>query len=250
MAKVLDMIPENLQSLLPEKVKEAIVIGDKAYELYPLTEGMCEDLLEMVSEIFHEMFSDRGEGKVSDFDILTRKGRVAKFLSRALDMQEDDIRNKLTTSQLMHVAGVLYKQNFTLAAVPETSRGFVVDLWNKLFKKKDQPVGVEFEMLRTKMIMEEREQIPKEELLRLMDSLKPFRHLEGMNSSPVNTAGNGSTSEGDIIGNVPSSMGRVGTGNSGKATVSPAKLREFKERSLSGKKIASPAGESVPSNTD
>jgi len=250
MARLLDVVPENLQSLLPENTKEAIVVGSSAYELYPLTEGMCENLVGMISQIFHEMFVERGEEKVSDFDILTKEGRVAKFLSEALDLPEAEIKKSMTTSQLLHVAGVLYKQNFTMSFIPETSKKFVEELWDKFFRRNTKQSGME--VLKTVLENDHRLLIPRIELLRLMDSSNPLQGLEGTNSFPVNTDGDGSTSEDAIIGNVTSSEGRAATGTSGRrvAVASPAQVRAFKEAKLSGKKIAVPVTEESTSATD
>jgi hypothetical protein len=103
-------VPTELEFLLPEKVCKPIIIGDVAYDLYPLTEGEFEKLSIEVSKLFDTVFF---KGTVAPLDYLVQKDVMANFLAEALKpLSVEDIKAKLTAKQIMYIASVLWAMNF------------------------------------------------------------------------------------------------------------------------------------------
>lgn len=103
-------VPVDLEFLLPEKVCQPIVIGDTAYDLYPLTEGEFEMLSMEVSKLFDAVFI---KGEMSPIDYLMQKNVLASILAEALKpLAMEEIKKMLTAKQMMYAASVLWKMNF------------------------------------------------------------------------------------------------------------------------------------------
>jgi hypothetical protein len=145
-------IPDDLRILLPEVSAEVVVIGDQAYRLRPLTEGQAELLSVELSEIVDRVFTTdmlcpvcgarypSALGKMdacpklecagavlrsaqeSPIKAVMESGRVARLVEKILDIPASIVQKKATLPQLMHFAGVLWKQNFSRSALPEESR--------------------------------------------------------------------------------------------------------------------------------
>lgn len=144
-------IPDDLRILLPEAAAEAVVIGDQVYSLTPLTEGQAEMLSIELAEIVDKVFTSdmictecgtrypsalgktdtcRQEGcsgalksaQESPVRVIMEGGRVARLVEKILDVPASVVQKKATIPQLMHFAGVLWKQNFSEYALPEQSR--------------------------------------------------------------------------------------------------------------------------------
>ena len=141
-------IPEELTILNPETQRKMVVIGKKAYWLYPLTEGVCEKFALEVGEILKPIFTldckcdkcgKRHTGVLgkktecdcggnltslqkSPMNVLLEKGRVAKLTGEILGIPSETIRKNATIAQIKHLAAVLWRQNFDdEAIVPEES---------------------------------------------------------------------------------------------------------------------------------
>lgn len=128
----------ELMALMPESEKELVVVGDTVYEIVPLAAGQVEhaaqEILNIIRELFGEitgaatrkdevlnyaMMADalqRGIGKAID------SGAVVRLLATALDLDEKEVRARITVKQIYHVAGVLWKQNFDMSSLAEGSR--------------------------------------------------------------------------------------------------------------------------------
>lgn len=135
-------IPEELKVLMPEGHIEKVLIGKTCYELAPLTAGQAEivikELVEVIIRSFSELLkvAEQPEGKeksINDVVELTSalkkgleavvaEGRVIKIIAIALELDEDIIRKEATIKQLHHIVGILWKQNFDMTDVGETSR--------------------------------------------------------------------------------------------------------------------------------
>jgi hypothetical protein len=119
--KAKSSVPKDLEFLLPEKVCQPIVIGDLAFDLYPLTEGEFETLSMEVSKLFDVVFI---KGEMSPIDYLMQKNVLAAMLSEALKpLPVDEIKSKLTAKQMMYAASVLWKMNFETTDFNEESLG-------------------------------------------------------------------------------------------------------------------------------
>jgi len=169
MARRLPSVPSEFQYLLPERRKKTIVIGEFAYELYPLVEGEVESLWSDLSSILTEVELALQEnlkastiGKSvekarlkgvkgkhtppSDSDFvallvgavkaainkLFEERRIPKILARALDEDETYIRENLTIHQAITILAVLYEQNFSLEGLPEEIRKNSLKLLEKM----------------------------------------------------------------------------------------------------------------------
>jgi len=132
MPKIIEL-PEKLKYLIPDMAKEAVVVGDKAYELVPLTEGQAELLAREVAEIATTIAGELlgvinkaktdGERKPEDVTTylatintglskLITNGNIPNIVSIALDLEIAEVKKVMTIKQLHHFAGVLWKQNF------------------------------------------------------------------------------------------------------------------------------------------
>lgn len=108
--KPLSSVPPELEFLLPEKVCKPILIGDTAYNLYPLAEGEFEKLSIEVSKLFNTVFV---KGEMSPIDYLMKGDTLATILGEALKpLAVEDIKQKLTAKQMMYAASVLWNMNF------------------------------------------------------------------------------------------------------------------------------------------
>jgi hypothetical protein len=108
--KPIQNVPDELAFLLPEKVCKPVVIGDQAFNLYPLTEGEFEKLSMEVSKLFDVVFV---KGEMSPIDYLMKGDILVTILGEALKpLSPDDIRGKLTAKQMMYAASVLWSMNF------------------------------------------------------------------------------------------------------------------------------------------
>lgn len=237
MARQIENIPDSLRSLLPSENTECVLIGSTAYEMLPLSEDAFEELVGLVWAFLRDLTS-RTENE-SDIEVLVKGKRVQKFLSKILDMSEQEIGKQMTLKQVLHAAGVLYKQNFDWESLPENTRKNLQPLRDRFFPQRKQEIaepvnGINPERLRILLESDSRTEIPKEDLLRLIASLDRSSSSEGTNSSPISTGGDTNTVAESTIGNVTSLMGRAGTGNSGKKYQATAQqIREFREKKLS-----------------
>ena len=135
-------IPENLKVLMPEEHIELVLIGKTCYELAPLTAGKAEivikELVEVIIRSFSELLKvgEQPEGRAKNMENIVEltsalkkgleavvaEGRVIRIIATALDLEEDIVRKEATIKQLHHITGLLWKQNFDMADVPEDAR--------------------------------------------------------------------------------------------------------------------------------
>ncbi|RPJ11174.1 MAG: hypothetical protein EHM36_01980 [Deltaproteobacteria bacterium] len=150
MAKEVD-VPDELKILLPELSKGVIVIGTKAYEMEPMTEGQLEQITNDMAKLFEDISNPDGKcmkcGKVVKY-ALPRKifecpddkeplsdmskapmqaiidsSKVPKWLAIITGLNETEIKAKITVNQIKHFAGLFWKQNFSDEGLPGESKG-------------------------------------------------------------------------------------------------------------------------------
>lgn len=141
-------IPSELAVLNPETQKKIVPIGNKAYNLYPLAEGMCEKLSIEIQEILRTIFTQDCQcadckkiykdslGKLEKCECggslaslqktpasVLLGGKVPKILAEVLGLPEKYIQENATLAQLKHLAAVLWSQNFDdEVTMPEDSK--------------------------------------------------------------------------------------------------------------------------------
>lgn len=134
-------IPKELEILNPEWQKKPILIGRKAYILYPLTEGQAEKLSKVLSDVLYEVYTmdckcpkcgrvyknalgdmeicpgkKCGEERLEELqkpavEAILKKGRIRVLLAELLDIPEVEVR-RATIPQLRYIAGIIFIQNF------------------------------------------------------------------------------------------------------------------------------------------
>lgn len=152
MAKELDLekIPDELRVLLPELNREIVIIGSKAYEMYPINEGKLEKISVAIALAMAKVFSADLKcpkcGKVvkngarfkiekcdvdgeyldtasqSPIEALVSSGQIPMWIEEILGVDAADIKAGLTVNQIRHFAGVFWKQNFSDDGLPQVSK--------------------------------------------------------------------------------------------------------------------------------
>lgn len=141
-------LPDELKILMPETMKRIIVIGNKAYEMYPLEEGMVEAISKDIVDVFKKIgnpdavcpkcqkiayeAAKRGITECQDckeplkslamhpIDAILGSGKVRDWMSIATGVSKEDA-SKATINQMKHFAGVFYEQNFSDDGLPRVS---------------------------------------------------------------------------------------------------------------------------------
>lgn len=136
----LDEIPDDLKALSPKAMAAKILVGDKAYKMYPLVEGAVEDLSVEIAQVVSEALAEiakQAAAAEKDKDAqplqpiavfgqtVLRRGLVSKIISYATGIPEDQIQAQMTVPQIVHAAGVVWDLNFNLENYPQVSQGKV-----------------------------------------------------------------------------------------------------------------------------
>ena len=140
----LDSVPDDLRALNPETCAQTIMVGNKAYKMFPLTEGVVEDLSGEIAKTiagFLDSYQkaqkqrDPKSGPSSEAapletftDGVLKGGLLTKFLTHATGVPEAQLKEELTFPQMAHIAGVLYEQNFDVGNYPKVTQGKVQGL--------------------------------------------------------------------------------------------------------------------------
>jgi hypothetical protein len=142
-------VPEELKILLPELNKATIVVGAKAYEMFPLVEGQLERIISEIGAIMEKINSPDGQcskcGKVvknarplkifncdddgapllsvvaSPIEALMGSSKIPEWVSMITALPPEEIKANMTLNQIKHFAGVFWKQNFTDEGLPAES---------------------------------------------------------------------------------------------------------------------------------
>jgi len=166
----IDQVPEDLKVLLPEERKEIIVIGEKAYELYPCPEKVVEKisakLVRVMGEIFNpnvkcekcgkEYILEMGENPPEKCECGSKKFKsmaknpieafvdsevIPEIISILIGKEKYSIQKAITTPQIKHIAAVFYKQNFSDEILPEKTRKNFQSLLNMIGLGEMQRLG-------------------------------------------------------------------------------------------------------------
>ena len=132
-------IPDDLKALNPVLSAQIILVGDKAYKMLPLTEGVFEELSAEIAktvagflDAYQKKSAEAKKGEVMPLESFTdgvlKGGLLAKFLSHATGLPEKQIKEELTFPQMAHIAAVLYEQNFDTGNYPKVTQGKVQGL--------------------------------------------------------------------------------------------------------------------------
>ena len=141
-------VPDELKILIPEP--EVVVVGTKAYQIFPLFEGQLEQISKDFSRYFAEVFnSDRKCskcGKVikeavvkqidecpvcklpledlrkSQIDAILGGGKIPEWIQMITEVPKEEVAKVMTFNQMRHFAAVFWKQNFDDTGLPEESR--------------------------------------------------------------------------------------------------------------------------------
>jgi len=142
-------VPEELKVLLPDLSKGTIVVGAKAYEMFPLVEGQLERIIAEIGTIMGKINSPDGQcskcGKiiknarplriykcpdddapmlttmVSPIEALMQSSKIPEWVSMITSLTPEEIKANMTLNQIKHFAGVFWKQNFTDDGLPPES---------------------------------------------------------------------------------------------------------------------------------
>ena len=143
-------VPDELKILIPEP--EVVVVGEKAYEIFPLFEGQLEQISKDFSRYFAEVFNADRKcskcGKVikdavvkgidecpvatckaplddlrkSQIDAILGGGKIPEWIQMITDVPKEEVAKVMTFNQMRHFAAVFWKQNFDDTGLPEESR--------------------------------------------------------------------------------------------------------------------------------
>lgn len=148
MTKELPTVPDELKVLIPEIHMKVVVIGKKAYEMYPMKEGVVEAMSKEVMEIFTKASTYDGKCvkcgkvvkdaakreiydcpackipltdlKINPIEAVLSTGKVPEWVERILDIVKDEVK-EMTLPQMKHFAAILWQQNFSDEGLPVES---------------------------------------------------------------------------------------------------------------------------------
>jgi len=169
MAKEVE-VPDELKILLPELNKGVIVVGSKAYEMFPLYEGQLEKISSEFAALMDKVNCPDGQcpkcGKVvkgalprkifkcpdDDEDLLTmnepatkaiiESSKVPEWVEMITGVPKDEVKASMTLSQIKHFAGLFWKLNFGNEGMPgESQENFkkLLEMMGAVEEKKTSP---------------------------------------------------------------------------------------------------------------
>lgn len=142
-------VPDELRVLLPEKNKMVVVIGSRAYEVFPMTEGVVErvskDVADILGKVFNnnvrcpkceKMFRDQlgittecpdckvavVDCRESPIEAIISSAKIPKLVEQIIEVPANVVAKNMTIPQMKHFAGVFWKQNLSDDGLPEESR--------------------------------------------------------------------------------------------------------------------------------
>jgi len=242
MSQKLKEVPEEYRFLLPDSEKRTIVIGQEAHEILPLTEGEFEQLWVEIGELFGNaataiasaLAKERSNEEKEEVDAISvgittvketlqemlTSGRLANIIAIATQQEPEDIREKLTLKQGIHIASVLYEQNFSMEGLPGDIRknleGFLGMFGVNITKGQDPTQELLDITLGSLADLEDHKTSSQEALDKIKrEALKrgfkiPSNATESMKPSPETTDGPKNTSKEPSSGNVGSQENAVG----------------------------------------
>ncbi len=143
-------VPEELKILQSDLNKGVIVVGNKAYEIYPLYEGQFERILSDIMTVMEKVNCPDGQcqkcGKVvkgalpkkifkcpddesnlmtmnqSPMEAIVGSGKIPVWIEMITGIPKEEIQASITLDQQKHFAGLFWKQNFSEVGLPEESK--------------------------------------------------------------------------------------------------------------------------------
>ena len=143
-------VPDELKVLLPETSKAVILVGSKAYEMFPLYEGQLEKVTGDIAKVYDAMFCPDREcpkcGKVvkyaipkkivecpddkewledvgkSPMEAILASGKVPEWIEMITEVPKTEVAATMTLNQIKHFAGKFWQQNFSDDGLPEESK--------------------------------------------------------------------------------------------------------------------------------
>jgi predicted RNA-binding Zn-ribbon protein involved in translation (DUF1610 family) len=164
-------VPDELNILLPEQSKGTIVVGDKAYEIFPLVEGQLERITADLVSVMEKINSPDGQcpkcGKViksalpkkifncpdcgdglmtmdqSPVEAIVSSGKVPIWVEMITGVPKEEVAGNMTLNQIKHFAGLFWKLNFSDEGLPEVSQQNFKNLLEMMSPKKGTPPPAE-----------------------------------------------------------------------------------------------------------
>ncbi len=143
-------VPDELKILLPELAKETIVVGSKAYEMMPLTEGQLERVSNDIAAIIEKINSPHGKcpkcGKIvrnalpakifecpddkasletmneSPMEAILNSSKISQWIELITGIPSEEVKANMTFNQIKHFAGLFWKLNFSEDGLPKESK--------------------------------------------------------------------------------------------------------------------------------
>lgn len=143
-------VPEELKVLLPDLNKQVIVIGAKAYEIYPLNEGQLERISGEIADVFEKINSpdgqcpkcekvfrqamprkifvcpDDGEALLTmsqgPIEAIFKSSKIPQWVEMITGIPHEEVKANMTLNQIKHFAGLFWKLNFSDDGLPEVSQ--------------------------------------------------------------------------------------------------------------------------------
>lgn len=166
-------VPDELKILLPDLNKGVIIVGPKAYEVYPLVEGQFERILNDFMAVMEKINCPDGQcpkcGKVlkgalpkkiwncpddgadlmtmnqSPIEAIVGSGKIPQWVEMITGVPKEEVAASLTLDQQKHFAGIFWKQNFSESGLPEVSKeNFkkLLEMMTGVKEKKEQSPAV------------------------------------------------------------------------------------------------------------
>jgi hypothetical protein len=143
-------VPDELKILLPDLSKGVILVGSKAYEIFPLNEGQLERITSEIAEVMEKIACpdgkcpkcekiikgalprkifkcpDDGEDLLtmnqSPVEAIITSSKVPKWVEMITGIPEEEVKANITLVQIKHFAALFWKQNFSDDGMPEESK--------------------------------------------------------------------------------------------------------------------------------
>lgn len=191
--KILD-IPAELRPLLAEYDTRVVVVGNTGYQMIALAEHQVVRFCQIINSIFGEIlniFSEEESQEVAFGRIVNKfieTGKIPQIVAVILDLDVEEVKQKLTISQAMYILSEAYDQNINLDRLPEGVRKNLGKL-TKLFKKDElsqHPTFQDF-TIETLMLLEQ-EQNPSEAVRKIKEAARRHMIVETSTSSSPTSA--------------------------------------------------------------
>jgi hypothetical protein len=164
-------IPKELAALNPELSKAVILVGKRAFSIYPLYEGQLESISVDLEKIYDQIFNPDSECPVckkvvpwavarkifecpadgtplkaigqSPIAAILSSSKIPKWVEMITGIPEAEVKANMTLPQIKHFAGVFYRQNFEDDSLPVETKENFGRLLTKILPGKKQEGATE-----------------------------------------------------------------------------------------------------------